>query len=103
VVVAAWPHRAQLGWRAGFVGVAVLLQYVLGVSTLLLVVPADLAMLHQVCAMLLLTSVLLTAHAIRHAAPAPRILFPGPGHGQIARDTPFHGTITQTSAEDPKP
>ena len=66
------------------------------------VVPAELAILHQFCAMLLLTSVLLTAHAIRHATPAPRIVFPGPDHGQTARGTPFHGTITQTSAEDPQ-
>jgi cytochrome c oxidase assembly protein subunit 15 len=102
LVAAAWPYRAQLGWRAGLVAGAVLLQYVLGVSTLLWVVPAELAMLHQICAILLLTSVLLTAHAIRFAAPAPRIAFPAPDHGQTAGGTPFHGTITQTSAEDPQ-
>jgi cytochrome c oxidase assembly protein subunit 15 len=103
LVAAAWPYRDQLGWRANIAAAAVLLQYSLGVSTLLLVVPAGLAMLHQICAMLLLTAVLLIAHAIRHAAPAPRIVFPGADHGQTAHDTPFHGTITQTSAEDPKP
>jgi cytochrome c oxidase assembly protein subunit 15 len=94
--------RAQLGWRAGFVGGAVLLQYGLGVATLLLVVPEDLAMLHQLCAMLLLTSVLMTAHAVSHAGGPARLMFPGPDHGQTAHDTPFHGSITQTSAEDPK-
>jgi heme a synthase len=103
LVAAAWPYRAQLGWRARLVASTVVLQYVLGVSTLLLVVPAELAMLHQICAILLLTSVLVTAHAIRFAAPAPRIAFPAPDHGQTASHTPFHGTITQTSAEDPKP
>lgn len=102
-VAAAWPYRAQLGWRSGFVAGAVLLQYGLGVSTLLLVVPAELAMLHQICAMVLLTAVLIATHAIRHAGPALRTGFPGQDHGQTARGTPFHGTITQTSAEDPKP
>jgi hypothetical protein len=82
---------------------AALLQYALGVSTLLLVVPAGLAMLHQICAMILLTAVLTAAHALRFAAPKPRIAFPGPDHGQTARGTPFHGSITQTSAEDPNP
>jgi heme a synthase len=100
--VVARPYRAELGWRAGFIAGAVLLQYGLGVSTLLLVVPPGLAMLHQICAMLLLTAVLMTAHAIRHAAPASRLVFPGPDHGQTAHGTPLHGTITQTSAEDPK-
>jgi heme a synthase len=103
LAAAAWPYRAQLGWRAGFVAGTVLLQYSLGVSTLLLVVPAELALLHQAGAMLLLTSVLVTAHAIRFAAPPPGIVFRGPDHGQTARGTPFHGSITQTSAEDPKP
>ena len=103
LAVVAWPYRAQLGWRAGFVAGAALLQYGLGVSTLLLVVPAGLAMLHQICAVILLTSVLMTAHAIRFAAASPRIVFPGPDHGQTASGSPFHGSITQTSAEDPKP
>jgi heme a synthase len=103
LAAAAWPYRAELGWRAGFVAGAASLQYGLGVTTLLLVAPADLALLHQICAMILLTSVLMTTHAVRYAAPAPRTVFPGPDHGQTARGTPFHGSITQTSAEDPKP
>jgi cytochrome c oxidase assembly protein subunit 15 len=103
LAIAAWPYRAQLGWRTWFVAAAALLQYALGVSTLLLVVPAGLAMLHQICAMILLTAVLTAAHALRFAASPARIVFPGPDHGQTARGTPFHGSITQTSAEDPNP
>jgi cytochrome c oxidase assembly protein subunit 15 len=103
LAVAAWPYRAQLGWRAMLVAGAVLLQYGLGVTTLLLVVPADIALLHQLGAMLLLTAVLLTVHAVSHVARPPHLMFPGPDHGQTPHDTPFHGSITQTSAEDPKP
>jgi cytochrome c oxidase assembly protein subunit 15 len=97
---AEWPYRARLGWRAGLVAVV---QYGLGVTTLLLVVPADVAILHQVCATILLTAVLMIAHAVHYASAVPGIVFPGPGHGQTARDTPFHGSITQSSAEDPTP
>jgi heme a synthase len=103
LAIAAWPYRAQLGWRAWFVAGAALLQYGLGVTALLLAVPAGLAMLHQVGATILLTAVVVTMHAIRFASGAPRIAFHGPGHGQTARGTPFHGSITQTSAEDPTP
>ncbi len=117
LVIVAWPRRQQLGWRAGAVGAAVLLQYALGVTTLLLVVPAGLAVMHQIGAMILLTSVLLIAHAIRHArsrshGDAGNALrggvfsgraFPGPGHGQTSLDTPFYGSTTSSSSEDPKP
>jgi cytochrome c oxidase assembly protein subunit 15 len=103
LAVAAWPYRATLGWRAWFVAAAALLQYALGVTTLLLVVPAEVAILHQLGALTLLTAVLLTAHAVRHATGSPRTVFPESRHGQTARGTPFHGSITQTSAEDPKP
>ncbi len=72
LAAAAWPYRDRLGWRAWFVAAAALLQYALGVTTLLLVVPAEVAMLHQLGALTLLTAVLLTAHAIRHARPAMR-------------------------------
>jgi heme a synthase len=102
MAAAAWPYRAQLGWRAWFVAGAALLQYALGLSTLLLVVPAGLAMLHQIGAMILLTAVLMIAHAVRFASGLPRTVSPAQGHGQMARGTPFHGSITQTSAEDPK-
>jgi cytochrome c oxidase assembly protein subunit 15 len=115
LAIAAWPYRARIGWRAGFVGGAVVLQYALGVTTLLLVVPAGLAVMHQIGATILLTSVLLIAHAIR---PAPAHLagrspgrssghtpgaFPGQGHGQTAPGTPFYGSVSPSAAEDPKP
>jgi len=44
---------------------AVLLQYGLGVATLLMVVPVPLAVLHQAGAVILLTAVLVTLHALR--------------------------------------
>jgi cytochrome c oxidase assembly protein subunit 15 len=66
---------AGLGWRllpAGFargaclgLGGAVLLQYALGVATLLLVVPAWLGTLHQATAVLVLTMLLLALHGLR--------------------------------------
>jgi cytochrome c oxidase assembly protein subunit 15 len=72
-----------LGWRllpkashGGFargaclgLGGAVLLQYALGIATLLLVVPTWLGTLHQATAVLVLTMLLLTLHALR--APRP--------------------------------
>jgi heme a synthase len=53
-------------------GAVVLVQYALGVATLLLVVPVDLATAHQGTAVLLLTACLTAFHALRHGpAPAP--------------------------------
>lgn len=49
---------------------AAVLQVVLGISTLLLVVPVSLAALHQLGAVVLLTAVLHAIHAIETAAPA---------------------------------
>jgi cytochrome c oxidase assembly protein subunit 15 len=49
-------------------GAAVALQYISGVTTLLLVVPIGLAALHQAMAVLVLTVVLLMLHALRSAA-----------------------------------
>jgi cytochrome c oxidase assembly protein subunit 15 len=48
------------------------LQVGLGIATLLLVVPLDLAVLHQAGAILLLTAALVARHALR-AAPAARV------------------------------
>jgi cytochrome c oxidase assembly protein subunit 15 len=42
-------------------------QYALGVATLLLVVPVDLATLHQVVAVLLLSAGLIALHSLRGA------------------------------------
>jgi cytochrome c oxidase assembly protein subunit 15 len=113
LTIAAWPCRDRLGWRVGFVGAAALVQYALGVTTLLLVVPADLALSHQIGAMVLLTSVLLIAHAIRGAHLGSPVTFHRPGHGQTRQGTPFYDQITPPSApppsapppsaEDPKP
>jgi cytochrome c oxidase assembly protein subunit 15 len=57
------------GWRSDLprplavcLGIAVLCQYGLGVTTLLLVVPVSIATLHQLGAVLLLTAVLLVVH-----------------------------------------
>ena len=49
-------------------GTAVALQYIVGVATLLLVVPIDLAAVHQTGAVLVLTAALATLHALRGAA-----------------------------------
>ena len=104
---AAWPYRDRLGWRAAFVAVATVAQYLLGVATLLLVVPVDLAVTHQVCATILLTAVLVMAHAIRFA-PRRAETLPATGHGQTAEDTPFYdpaspSAAARSAAEDPEP
>ena len=105
LVVAAWPYRDRLGWRAAFIGCAVLVQYGLGVATLLLAVPVGLAVMHQIGATVLLTSALLIAHAVRFAPwrverERIRRATNGSGHGQTAHRTPFHGSTT--SPADPK-
>jgi hypothetical protein len=69
------------------------------VATLLLAVPTELAVLHQICATVLLTSALLIAHAVRFAPwrvgrePGRRAIN-GMGHGQTPQRTPFHGSVT---------
>jgi heme a synthase len=62
---------AVVGWRAGLprplvvcVAVAVIAQYLLGVTTLLLVVPVSVATLHQAGAVILLTIVLVLVHRL---------------------------------------
>jgi cytochrome c oxidase assembly protein subunit 15 len=52
-------------------GAAVAAQYALGVATLLTVVPVDLAVAHQITAVLLLTAALCALHAAREAPPLP--------------------------------
>jgi cytochrome c oxidase assembly protein subunit 15 len=108
VAIAAWPHRDRLGWRAGFVGCAVLAQYAMGVTALLLVVPPDLAVSHQIGATILLTAVLLMAHAIRFAPGHAPGANPAPTHGQNVQGFPFHGSashsaVPRSAAEDPTP
>ncbi len=51
-------------------GAAIAAQYALGVATLLLVVPVELATLHQFVAVLLLTASLVALHGLRGAEPA---------------------------------
>ncbi len=61
------PRAARIAVLA--VGVAVLLQFSLGVATLLLVVPVPLGVAHQFGATLLLTAVLVAWHTLRGAVP----------------------------------
>ncbi|MBO1073116.1 COX15/CtaA family protein [Roseomonas marmotae] len=78
LVLAVWglrvlpPGRARAALLA--LGGTAVLQYALGVATLLLVVPAWLGTLHQAVAVAVLTAVLASLHALRR----PR-LPPGPG------------------------
>jgi cytochrome c oxidase assembly protein subunit 15 len=73
---------AARGWRSGLprplaacLAVAVLCQYLLGVTTLLLVVPVPVAVMHQSGAVLLLTVMLVVMHRVsggrHHPAPMP--------------------------------
>ena len=66
---------AVIGWRAGLprplmacLTAAVIAQYALGVTTLLLVVPVSIATLHQTGAVILLTVMLVFVHRLRHAS-----------------------------------
>jgi len=61
------PQRARRALLA--LGLAVLGQYVLGVTTLLLVVPIPVAVAHQVGAMIVLTAAMAVVHALRGARP----------------------------------
>lgn len=72
--VAAW-RRLPPGPARGAclaLGAATLLQYGLGVATLLLVVPVSLGTLHQAAAVLVLTAALLALHALRPPPVAAR-------------------------------
>ena len=66
---AALPRRAALALHA--LAAMALLQFALGVSTLLLVVPIAVAALHQANAVLLLTAAIVFRHALRPADPQP--------------------------------
>jgi cytochrome c oxidase assembly protein subunit 15 len=75
---------AVLGWRAalprplaGCLAAAVACQYLLGVTTLLLVVPVSVATMHQCGAVLLLTATLVVVHHLSNA-PRPHINPPAP-------------------------
>jgi cytochrome c oxidase assembly protein subunit 15 len=98
LAAATWPYRERLGWRAAFLGAAVVSQYALGVATLLLVVPAGLAVLHQIGATVLLTAILLIVHATSRASrPVPRSVR-GTAHGQTLRGTPLYRSADPSSA-----
>jgi heme a synthase len=58
------PRDAMLA-----LGATVVVQYALGIATLVLVVPVDLATLHQVVAVLLLSAGLIALHSLRGARP----------------------------------
>ena len=94
----AWPFRPVLGWRVGFLGVTVITQYALGVMTLLAAVPVGLAVLHQLCATILLTAVLVLLHPLlRPTAARPRI-----GGGQTVAHTPSYRSVTPSAATGPE-
>ncbi len=68
----AGRHGAMAARRACLLlAAAVLLQYGLGIATLLLVVPVWLGTLHQATAVLVLTTMLLALHALRAPAGDP--------------------------------
>jgi cytochrome c oxidase assembly protein subunit 15 len=70
-VLGLWrPGAARMEFAA--LAIVVAAQYVLGVTTLLLAVPVDVAVAHQAGAALLLTAVLFTLHALRRA-PMPEV------------------------------
>jgi heme a synthase len=64
------PGTAGARLACLLLGGAVLLQYGIGVATLLLVVPVWLGTLHQATAVLVLTAALLALHALRSPPPA---------------------------------
>jgi len=72
VCLAAWrlpgTHPARPAMFA--LGAATALQYVIGIVTLLLLVPVDMGTLHQVMAVLVLSAALAALHALRPAMPA---------------------------------
>jgi cytochrome c oxidase assembly protein subunit 15 len=67
-------HGPILRIPAMALGIAVVIQYLLGVETLLHVVPLPLAALHQVGATILLTSVLVLLHLTIRPPPRPSVL-----------------------------
>jgi cytochrome c oxidase assembly protein subunit 15 len=75
LIAAIWGTSTRLQLPPGprdamlALGATVLVQYALGVATLLLVVPVDLAVLHQVVAVLLLSAALIALHSLRGARP----------------------------------
>ena len=71
--LAAWRHlpAGAARGRVLFLAGAVLLQYALGIVTLLYVVPVSLGTLHQAVAVLVLTAGLLALHALRRPTATP--------------------------------
>jgi cytochrome c oxidase assembly protein subunit 15 len=76
---------AVIGWRAGLprplmagFAAAVLCQYLLGVATLLLVVPVPVATLHQAGAVVLLTVTLVVVHRLSHTTHRRAAALPVP-------------------------
>jgi len=73
-VLLSFRIRLPAGVRRAFaaLGIVVVVQYALGVATLLAVVPIGLAVAHQLTASLLLTAALVALHSLRGAAaPIP--------------------------------
>jgi cytochrome c oxidase assembly protein subunit 15 len=61
-VMGVWSARGQVRTAMAVLGVAVLIQYALGVTTLLWSVPVSLGTAHQAMAMLVLTAALVALH-----------------------------------------
>ena len=69
-------RSGSLRWQMGCLGFAVVAQYILGVTTLLLVVPVSVATLHQFGAVILLTTVLVLVHRLGNAPHRPEPALP---------------------------
>ncbi|MCL4213824.1 MAG: COX15/CtaA family protein [Gemmatimonadales bacterium] len=92
VLATWWRHRATTDARFrvrvhAMLGV-VLLQFALGVTTLLLAVPISLGVAHQGGAVLLLTVVLLAWHSLPPASIPPRSSPSGTGHPRPGAPSP---------------
>jgi cytochrome c oxidase assembly protein subunit 15 len=98
LTAAAWPLRPILCWRVGFVGAAAVAQYTLGVLTLISAVPVDLAVMHQLCATVLLTAVLIILHPLLRPAGGRRRI----GGGQTVAGTPSYRSVTPSAATGPE-
>ncbi len=79
VVAAVRLHRAGAGLRAGALGAAVLLQFVLGVLTLVNSVPIPLGVAHQAGAVVLLVATIVAGHwSMGGARRSPTATVDGP-------------------------
>ncbi len=100
LTVLVW-HRSRR--RAMVLMALVAVQYLLGIAVLLMAVPPDLAVMHQICAVLVLSVVLSILHAVRPMVGNPRRPVFDTGHGRTRRATPLNRSVTSSAAKEPKP